>query len=110
MEKNDPQRDVIKLMNPLSEAVAYMRPSLIYSALNTVSYNLSHSNNNFGIFEIAKTYSKNSEFNRGFNLPTEESKLVCALVDSDIHDLSHILRTLCEGLRFNMHLEYTLKY
>ena len=109
MGKNDPQRDVIKLMNPLSEAVAYMRPSLVYSALNTVSYNLSHSNNNFGIFEIAKTYSKNSEFNKGFNLPTEESKLVCALVDSDIHDLSQILRTLCEGLRLNMHLEQSTR-
>lgn len=109
MGKNDPQREVIKLMNPLSEAVAYMRPSLVYSALNTVSYNLSHSNNNFGIFEIAKTYSKNSEFNKGFNLPTEESKLVCALVDSDIHDLSQILRTLCEGLRLNMHLEQSTR-
>ena len=105
LSHNDPQNDVIKLMNPLSEAVACMRPSLIYSVLNTVSYNLSHSNRDFGIFEIAKTYYKNPEFNEGSDLPTEESKLVCALVDKDIHDLTQILKMFCDGLRLNMHLE-----
>ncbi|MCQ2795067.1 MAG: phenylalanine--tRNA ligase subunit beta [Bacilli bacterium] len=42
-----------KLINPMTDDHEYVRPSLIPSLLDVVSYNLAHQNKDFGIYEIS---------------------------------------------------------
>lgn len=49
--------DIIEIKNPLSEDMAIMRPSLIYSLINNVKDNLNRNQNDLKIFEVAKTFS-----------------------------------------------------
>ncbi|MCQ2792230.1 MAG: phenylalanine--tRNA ligase subunit beta [Bacilli bacterium] len=42
-----------KLINPMTDDHAYVRPSLVPSLLDVVSYNLAHQNKDFGIYEIS---------------------------------------------------------
>ena len=44
----------LKIINAMSEDHSYIKKGLISSLLNVISYNLSHQNNDFGIFEISK--------------------------------------------------------
>lgn len=53
---NDKRRNSIKILNPLSEEYAVMRTQLIGSMLESVSVNLNRKNDDFRLFEIAKTY------------------------------------------------------
>ncbi len=49
--------DIIEIKNPLSEDMAIMRASLIYSLINNVKDNLNRNQNDLKIFEVAKTFS-----------------------------------------------------
>ena len=51
-----PERNVIRLLNPLSEEFAVMRTQLVGSMLNAVSTNLSRKNGDFRLFELSKIY------------------------------------------------------
>lgn len=51
-----PERNVIRLLNPLSEEFAVMRTQLVGSMLNAVSTNLSRKNGEFRLFELSKIY------------------------------------------------------
>ena len=51
-----PERNVIRLINPLSEEFSVMRTELVGSILNVVYTNRSRKNGDFRIYEIAKTY------------------------------------------------------
>lgn len=50
------ERNVIRLINPLSEEFSVMRTQLVGSILNVVYTNRSRKNGDFRIYEIAKTY------------------------------------------------------
>lgn len=52
----DKIRNVIKLLNPLSEEFSVMRTQLVGSILNVVYTNQNKKNGDFRVFEIAKTY------------------------------------------------------
>ena len=53
---DDPRRNVIRIINPLSEEFGVMRTQLVGSMLNSVYVNTSRKNNDFRLFEVARTY------------------------------------------------------
>ena len=57
----------IKLLNPLSNKYALMRPNMIYSMLNTYIYNLSKNAECEPIFEIGTIYYKDNKTDTGYN-------------------------------------------
>jgi phenylalanyl-tRNA synthetase beta chain len=46
----------VEMLNPLSQDLAVLRQSLLFSGLETISYNLNRKNNNLKFFEFGKTY------------------------------------------------------
>jgi phenylalanyl-tRNA synthetase beta chain len=59
----------VKIINSLSEGLNVMRPSLLATGLECVSYNLNRKNNNLLFFEFGKTYSKiENEYHEKQNL------------------------------------------
>lgn len=56
---NDFSRDDnIAILNPLSQDLAVMRQSLLFSGLESIRFNLNRKNNNLKLFEFGKTYRK----------------------------------------------------
>ena len=51
----------VKIINSLSEGLNVMRPSMLPTGLESVSYNLNRKNNNLLFFEFGKTYFKEDE-------------------------------------------------
>lgn len=59
----------VKIINSLSEGLNVMRPSMLPSGLECISYNLNRKNNNLLFFEFGKTYSKiENEYHEKQNL------------------------------------------
>jgi phenylalanyl-tRNA synthetase beta chain len=48
----------VAMLNPLSTDLAVMRQSLLFSGLESVSYNINRKNNSLQFFEFGKTYHK----------------------------------------------------
>lgn len=48
----------VRMLNPLSNDLAVMRQSMLFSALEAVSYNINRRNNDLKLFEFGKTYHK----------------------------------------------------
>jgi phenylalanyl-tRNA synthetase beta chain len=51
----------VKIINSLSEELNIMRPSMLPTGLECLSYNLNRKNNSLRFFEFGKTYSKTEE-------------------------------------------------
>ncbi len=59
----------VKIINSLSEGLNVMRPSMLPTGLESVSYNLNRKNSNLLFFEFGKTYSKiENEYHEKQNL------------------------------------------
>ncbi|MBN1114596.1 MAG: phenylalanine--tRNA ligase subunit beta [Oligoflexia bacterium] len=50
------ENEAVRILNPISETMKYMRVSLLPSLLEAVRYNLNHRNMDIKLFEIGKTY------------------------------------------------------
>ncbi|HEY0042417.1 MAG TPA: phenylalanine--tRNA ligase subunit beta, partial [Flavisolibacter sp.] len=50
-------KDSVKLLNNLSSELNMLRPSMLHTALEVISFNLNRKNNNLRFFEFGKTYS-----------------------------------------------------
>lgn len=48
----------VSILNPLSNDLSVMRQSMLFSGLESVSYNINRKNNNIKLFEFGKTYHK----------------------------------------------------
>ncbi len=48
----------VTMLNPLSNDLATMRQSLLFSGLEAVSYNINRKNSDLKLFEFGKTYHK----------------------------------------------------
>lgn len=59
------EENLIRLSNPLSAELAYMRTSLSYSLLQTTSYNVARNNHDLRFFELGRVFVNDS------NLPEE---------------------------------------
>ena len=75
---DDPRRNVIRIINPLSEEFGVMRTQLVGSMLNSVYVNTSRKNNDFRLFEVARTYIPKSL--PLTELPEEHDTLCAAFV------------------------------
>ena len=103
---------IIEIKNPLSEDMAIMRPSLIYSLVNNIKENLNRNQTDLKIFEVSKTF-KNLGSAKD-SLATEELKVAIALsgredknlwnqikTDYDFYDLKGYIEYLFERLNIN---------
>jgi len=51
----------VKILNPLSLELSIMRPSMVFSGLETIAYNQNRNNNNLLLFEFGKSYSQEND-------------------------------------------------
>ncbi|MCL6588359.1 MAG: phenylalanine--tRNA ligase subunit beta [Firmicutes bacterium] len=56
LAEDDPMRQTVDLMVPLSEEQAVMRTNLVHSLLETIAYNVKRRQSDLGIFEMARVY------------------------------------------------------
>lgn len=54
------------LQNPITESYNLMRPSLVYSLVNTLAYNYSVKNTDLALFELGRVYFKSPDFDTGY--------------------------------------------
>lgn len=66
----------VEMLNPLSNDLKVMRQSLLFSGLESVSYNINRKNNSLKLFEFGKTYHK---YDQGY----EEAKHLTLFVSGD---------------------------
>jgi phenylalanyl-tRNA synthetase beta chain len=52
----------VTMLNPLSNDLATLRQSLLFSGLEAISYNINRRNSNLKLFEFGKSYHKFSGF------------------------------------------------
>ncbi len=106
ISKDDSLRDVIKIINPLSEEYGVMRTQIISSMLDTVYVNTSRKNDNFRLFEIARTY--NAKELPLKELPEERETLSAAFLGSQ--ESFYSLKSVIAGLLDFYKLDYSLEY
>lgn len=104
---NDELRNVITILNPLSEEYAVMRTQLSGNMLSTVSLNLSRKNKDFRLFEIGRTYIADELPLK--DLPKENDTLCCSFVGKD-ESFYTIKAAVITFLSEFMNCEYTLDY
>ena len=66
----------VEMLNPLSNDLKVMRQSLLFSGLESVSYNVNRKNNSLKLYEFGKTYHK---YENGY----QESKHLTLFVSGD---------------------------
>jgi phenylalanyl-tRNA synthetase beta chain len=105
---DDPRREVVKILNPISEDQAVMRTSLIPSLVETLERNLAHQVKDVRIFETGRVYLAHSEA----ELP-EEREMLAGLWSGnrrpiswhgkeracDFFDLKGVVEALCRSLK-----------
>jgi phenylalanyl-tRNA synthetase beta chain len=79
----DPRRDVVHILNPLSEDQAVMRTSLVPGLLETMARNLAWQTKNLRLFEIGRTYMAG-----GADSPARETEMLGALWTGSRFDAS----------------------
>ncbi len=108
LSPDDPRREGLSILNPLTADSSLLRTSLIPGLMETARYNLSHKNMNLKLFELKKVYLLVS----GERLPREVKFLTgfAMGMDRDIHwassareidfyDLKGCIEDLCEILQ-----------
>ena len=101
--------EVIEIKNPLSEDMAVMRPTLLYSLIANVRDNINRNQTDLKLFEISKTFKKLGEGENG--LAIEDLKIALILSgreeknlwnqsksDYNFYDLKGYLEFLLERL------------
>lgn len=105
-DSEDSKRKVIKILNPLGEAVSIMRTTLVHSMLETLKSNISKFNKEARLFEIGKTYMPKSLPLK--ELPKEEEMLCLGLYgDEDFFSLKAVLQAMFEKYGYNFELAKT---
>lgn len=107
-QADDVRRQVVELLNPLTEDQTVLRSSLIPGLLETMQRNISRQSKTLKLFEIGKTFISN-----GSNKQPDESDILAGLwtgdrvtpgwyvkpVACDFYDLKGVLESLLEGLK-----------
>ena len=58
LELNNSEAAAVGMLNPLSADLSVLRTSMLFSGLQTISYNLNRQKSNLKLFEFGKTYHK----------------------------------------------------
>lgn len=53
--------EIVHVLNPLSQDLGVMRPTLLYSGLETIAYNLKRQEDRLAIFEFGRRYGQTAE-------------------------------------------------
>lgn len=105
---NDPRRNVVELLNPLSEELAVLRSSLIPGLLHNMAYNAAQQQKNLKIFELAKAFVMYDA-----ELPSETETMAALWTGqrrqagwqpenpADFYDLKGAAEALCAGLHIH---------
>lgn len=91
-------KEVIHILNPLSEDYTIMRTSTIPSMLQTLSFNNTKKNENVQLFDISRTYkNKDGEIEQG-KVPEEETVLTIGMYgkNADFYILKGIVESVLE--------------
>jgi len=56
-----PAEEIVHVLNPLSQDLGVMRPTLLYSGLETIAYNLKRQEDRLAIFEFGRRYGQTTE-------------------------------------------------
>jgi len=108
LEPEDKKRQVINVLNPLSEDQSIMRTSLIPGLLETMKYNISVQNRNLKLFEIGNVFFKTGQKD---SLP-DEIEMLAGLwtgkredavwfskeIDCDFYDIKGVVEELLGNL------------
>lgn len=107
LPENDPRRNLLPVLNPISEDQAVMRTSLLPGLLSAMQYNLSRQSRNLKLFELGKIF-----ISRGRDQQPEEIETLAALwtgaridqtwhgkpVPCDFYDIKGVLENLMTAL------------
>ena len=106
----------VKVINPISDEITFLRPTLISSISKTIKFNINYGNKNLKLFEVGKIYFKPSldEQTLFFKDYSEEKVLVFALSGNaadknnfteerlfDIFDLKGVVQNFFNKFLFN---------
>lgn len=109
---NDPARETVRLLNPLTEDQSIMRTTLLPGLLENLRRNINHQNYDVRLFEIGKAFY----YKKGQDLPDEQQRLTALLCGRkhpysprlydgetavDMHDVKGVAETLLDDLRFS---------
>ncbi|HDQ04150.1 MAG TPA: phenylalanine--tRNA ligase subunit beta [Deltaproteobacteria bacterium] len=83
LEKNDERRKFVRLSNPLTEDQSVMRPTMIFSMLDTLKKNINNGSPDLKIFEIGRVFISTKEG----KLPEERNMLAGLLAGARSDDL-----------------------
>ncbi len=106
----------IKLLNPLSNKFALMRTNMIYSMLNTLTYNYSKEGECEPIFEIGTVFRRDDSTDTGYNQCSNLAVVLCGNkiskgfgIDKDIpydfYDIKQILELVASEYSLNVELK-----
>ncbi len=105
------EREVVKILNPLSSELGIMRQNLLFGGLEAVSRNINHKQENLRLFEFGKVYFKKDEgygeeqrlgiFMSGSKLPENWNNSHDAI---SYIDLKSVFDQILRGLRINASL------
>ena len=91
----------VLMLNPSSEDLAIMKTSPIYTALESIAYNINRKNSNLKFFEFGRSYEKDKDsFNEGEWLSLyitgdhTESNWLDASRKASFHDLSNVIQSM----------------
>lgn len=103
---NDKLYNMIKIANPISEDIGYLRTTMANSMFNTVAYNLSRKNSDFRLFEVGRVYLPNELPLK--QLPEEINILsFCSVCKNDDF---FVFKGIIENLLRDFDLPYYLEY
>jgi len=105
--ENDDRRNVVQILNPLSDQMSVLRTSLLPGLLENMRRNISQQIDTLHLFEIGKIF-----FNTGLNTLPEEKETVAGLMTGnrtpqtwyskkqpmDFFDIKGVVEDLLEGL------------
>ncbi|MBU3949947.1 MAG: phenylalanine--tRNA ligase subunit beta [Proteobacteria bacterium] len=80
LSSDDPKRQLVKVLNPLTEEQNVMRTSLVPGLIETMRRNLSYQSKNLKIYEIGKIF-----LNKGKDSLAEEIEMIAGLLTGDRH-------------------------
>lgn len=107
LPENDIRRNVVQILNPLSDQMSVLRTSLLPGLLENMRKNISQQTDTLQLFEIGKTF-----FNTGANALPDEVEMLAGLITGsrtrqtwygkkqpmDFFDLKGAIEDLLEGL------------
>ena len=103
---NDKLYNMIKIANPISEDIGYLRTTMANSMFNIVAYNLSRKNSDFRLFEVGRVYLPNELPLK--QLPEEINILSFCSVSKN--DDFFVFKGIIENLLRDFDLPYYLEY